>query len=59
MFKPARRVLPSRVMVSPMNRAAFIVPLVDAGETYAVPLLYALHPRCHVNVVRNKYCLAG
>ena len=38
-FEPTRDVLPGRVVMRPMNGAAFFVPLVDAVETYTVTFL--------------------
>ena len=52
-FEPTCHVLPFRVMVRPMNRAAFFVPLVHAVEAYSVPFLYARNLRRYVNVVRQ------
>jgi hypothetical protein len=58
-FEPTCHVLPSRVVVRPMNGAAFFVPLVHAVETYTITFLYLRHPRRNVNVVRNKNRLPG
>ena len=53
-FEPTCHMLSPRVVMRPMNRTPFFVPLVYAVEAYTVPFLYARNPGGNIYVVRNE-----
>jgi len=57
-FYPACDMPALRVMVCPMDDAAFFVPNILAVETDAVAYLNSVEARCNVDVVCQQQCLS-
>jgi len=59
MFQPAGGVATARVMVCPVNYAAFRVPLVFTVERHAIPRSQSSDPGRQVDVVGHQHSLPG
>ena len=58
MLQPAAHMPTARIMMCPMNDAAFMTPFVFAIKLHSVAALEIGNARCEIDIVRHQKCLA-